>query len=135
MMALRIASEYHARLIALAAASPHVEICGLLFGSFDRVEGVEPAWNVAPDPAAHFEVDPKALIAAHRDARRGGPKLLGYYHSHPNGRPEPSPTDAESALPDGMVWVIVAGHALTAWRAVEAGALNDRFDPIPILQC
>jgi desampylase len=135
MMALRIASEYHARLIAQAAATPQVEICGLLFGSFDRVEGIAAVANVAPEPATRFELDPAALIAAHRNARDGGPKLLGTYHSHPNGRLEPSERDARAAQPDGSVWVIIAGDGLTAWRAVEGGAHHGRFDPIPILQC
>jgi desampylase len=135
MMALRIASEYHAQLIALGVASPVDEICGLLFGTFDRVDGFQAVRNISPDPAHRFELDPAALIAAHRNARDGGPKLLGTYHSHPNGRLEPSEHDARAAQPDGSVWVIIAGDGLTAWRAVEGGTHHGRFDPIPILQC
>jgi desampylase len=135
MMALRIASDYHAQLIALSSASPDDEICGLLFGTFDRVEGLLPVTNISPDPTFRFELDPAALIMAHRAVRQSGPAVLGCYHSHPNGRPEPSECDAENAAPDGSIWVIIAGQTLTAWRSVEKGALHGRFDPLPILQC
>jgi desampylase len=135
MMALRIASEYHAQLIALGVASPVDEICGLLFGTFDRVDGFQAVRNISPDPAHRFELDPAALIAAHRNARLGGPAVLGHYHSHPNGRAEPSESDADNAAPDGSIWVIIADKSLTAWRAIDGGARYGRFDPIPILQC
>lgn len=42
--------------------------------------------------------------------------MLGYWHSHPNGRIEPSDTDLEQAGGDGRVWAIVAGGAVTLWR-------------------
>jgi proteasome lid subunit RPN8/RPN11 len=92
------------------------ECCGLLLGQGARIERVVPAANVHPDPLRHFEIDPAALIAAHRDARGGGLQVLGYYHSHPNGRAEPSATDRAMASGDGRLWAIVAGGAVTLWR-------------------
>jgi desampylase len=123
------------QLIAVALASPTEEVCGLLFGGASGVERAEPTANVAADPARRFEVDPGALIAAHRQGRGEGAKLIGHYHSHPNGRAEPSVCDAKMAIADGSIWVIVAGGDVTAWRAVEDGALHGRFDPLPILRC
>ena len=79
-----------------------------------------------PNPANHFEIDPAALIAAHRAARAGGPQVLGYYHSHPNGRAEPSATDAVQASGDGRIWAIIAGGAVTWWRDAPHG-----FEPLP----
>ncbi len=122
------------KLIAADFASPTEEVCGLLFGGASRVERAEPTANVAADPARRFEVDPGALIAAHRQGRGGGAKLIGHYHSHPNGRAEPSACDADMSVADGSVWLIIAGGEVTAWRVVEDGALHGRFDPLPILR-
>lgn len=92
------------------------ECCGLLLGKGDRVALAQPAANVHPQPERHFEIDPKALITAHRAARAGGLELLGYYHSHPNGRAEPSASDRASASGDGRIWAIVAQGNVLCWR-------------------
>lgn len=80
-----------------------------------------PAANVHPDPLGHFEIDPQALVDAHRAARAGGPDLIGYYHSHPTGIAEPSATDRAQASGDGRVWAIVGGGDVTFWRDDEHG--------------
>jgi proteasome lid subunit RPN8/RPN11 len=104
-----------------AASDPGREVCGLLFGSSDRIETTEAVANIAEDPTRHFEIDPAALFRAIRAERAGGPKLLGYYHSHPAGRAEPSATDQEMSARDGKIWLIVAGGEVTAWRAGADG--------------
>ncbi|MBA2920299.1 peptidase [Sphingomonas sp. MAH-20] len=104
-----------------AAAEAPREACGLLLGSVDLIDGVMAAVNVADDPVRHFEIDPAALFAAIRAERTGGPKLAGYYHSHPGGRAAPSDTDEAMAARDGKLWLIVAGDAVTAWIAGEGG--------------
>nr|WP_235532789.1 M67 family metallopeptidase [Sphingomonas sp. Leaf412] len=109
------------------------EVCGLLLGRGDRVMEVRACANVAADPARRFEIDPAALIAAHRAARGGGPRVIGHYHSHPSGDATPSPRDAADAVPDGSVWIVVAGDALTAWRATADGALHGRFVAIDVM--
>ena len=96
------------------------------------VTGILPSANVAADPARFFEIDPAALLAAHRAARSGGPQVIGHYHSHPNGRAEPSPRDAADAAPDGSIWLIAASGRLTAWRAGPHGALHGRFDAVEL---
>jgi predicted GIY-YIG superfamily endonuclease/proteasome lid subunit RPN8/RPN11 len=97
------------------------EACGLLLGQGSRVERVKTARNVHPDPQTHFEIDPQALIDAHRAARQGGPDVIGYYHSHPTGLPEPSATDRAEASGDGRVWAITAAGGVTFWRDDEDG--------------
>lgn len=116
MKSIVISADLLARLTGEAAASPLREICGLLFGTTDRIEAAEAARNVAEDPATRFEIDPARLIAAHRAQRRGGPVLIGHYHSHPGGRAEPSPRDKAAAEP-GMLWLIVAAGTARPWRA------------------
>ena len=114
-----------ATLLAEAAASAPCEACGLLLGAAGHVETSLVTANVAPDPRAHFEIDPAALIAAHKAARGGGPQVVGYWHSHPNGRAGPSPTDGAAASGDGRVWIIVANGAITCWRDAPGG-----FEPL-----
>ena len=102
------------------AAHPH-EACGLLFGTDAAINAVRPAANVHSDPRGRFEIDPRALIDAHRAMRDGGPRLVGYYHSHPAGPAAPSATDRALAADDGMIWAIVGGGRATLWRAGGAG--------------
>lgn len=109
---------------AAAAAHPH-EACGLLLGQARHIQTAQPTTNIHPDPAHHFEIDPTALIAAHKAAREvaasGGPQVLGYYHSHPNGVARPSATDAAMASGDGRVWAIAAAGVVTLWRDGPSG--------------
>ncbi len=104
------------------AEASATEICGLLLGTAERVEAMTATRNVAQDPARHFEVDPAALFAALRATRRGGPAILGHYHSHPRGSPDPSMTDAAQAAADGRLWLIVGGGTARLWRAVAQGS-------------
>ena len=131
-MKAEISSAALHQIVAAAAASPDAEICGLLFGEVGRIDRAQPCVNVAADPSDTFEIDPAALLAAHRAMRTGGPRLAGCYHSHPRGRAEPSLRDAEAAAPDGWLWLIVAGAEVTAWRAVPDGSVHRRFDSVAL---
>jgi len=120
-MTIEVTSGTIATLREEAAKAASVECCGLLLGRGGRVIEARPAANVAPDPSRHFEIDPAALFAAHRAARDGGPQLLGYYHSHPEGHPVPSATDCEHASGDERVWAIIAGGEVAFWRDGPGG--------------
>lgn len=108
------------------------EGCGLLYGSANAITGWQAAENVAEDAERRFEIAPAALFAALRAERSGGARIMGYWHSHPSGAATPSMTDAAMAAADGKLWLIVGGEAVTAWRALEAGRVHGRFDPVPI---
>ena len=90
-----------------------------------------PAANVAAEPARAFELDPAVLIAAHRAARAGGDAILGHYHSHPGGDPQPSSCDAAAAAA-GELWLVVAGREARLWRAVAGGPLHGAFAAEPM---
>jgi proteasome lid subunit RPN8/RPN11 len=120
-MDFRISRAAHAQILAEATASPAREVCGLLLGDGEEIKTALPCPNVAADPACTFEIDPQTLIAAHKSARTGGPNILGCYHSHPNGRAEPSETDRAMAEDNGWVWAIVAGGDVTFWRVEGDG--------------
>ena len=113
------------RLLAEAARAAPEECCGILLGGDGLIEEARPAANVAADPRRRFEIDPQALVDAHRAARAGGPQVIGYYHSHPAGPAEPSATDRAEAAHDGSVWAIVGERGVTFWRDEEA-----RFVPL-----
>lgn len=115
-MMLTVTRGVIARLRAEAAAAAPDECCGLLLGQGTAIQEALPAGNLAADPARHFEIDPAALIAAHRAARSGGPQVIGYYHSHPTGDPRPSATDSAQANRDGAVWAIIGEHEILFWR-------------------
>lgn len=119
-MAIEVTSGAIATLLEEATRAHPLECCGLLLGQGGIAE-IRPAANVAADPARHFAIDPAALIAAHRAARAGGLPVLGYYHSHPAGPPEPSPTDRAEASGDGRVWAIVGAGQVRFWRDEPAG--------------
>lgn len=131
-MSVGISSTLLARLQREAGASRD-EVCGLLFGTGKDIRDARQCRNVAEHPATAFEVDPAALIAAHRAARAGGPAIIGCYHSHPRGTATPSPRDASAAAPDGAIWLIIAADGARAWRAVDAGSLHGRFAPVALV--
>lgn len=125
-MSVTVARSALAAMLDAAARAAPAEACGLLLGEGARVATAVPAANVAVDPLRHFEIDPAALIAAHRAARAGGPQVVGYYHSHPVGEPRPSATDRASASGDGRVWAIVCRGDVTFWRDGASG-----FEALP----
>ena len=120
-MALEVTSGAIATLLTEAEKAGPEECCGLLLGRGELIDRAHPCANVADDPARRFEIDPAALLAAHKAARAGGPQVLGYYHSHPNGHPLPSASDCEHASGDRRVWAIVASGEVTFWRDGKAG--------------
>jgi len=63
------------------------------------------------------------LFMAIRLERQGGPRLVGHYHSHPNGSTEPSPRDLAAAEP-GKLWLIMGGGQARLWYA-EPGAFRE----------
>ena len=130
-MLLTISSPLRDEMMQAAAASPDAEICGLLLGRIGApgamVEAILPCANVAADPRDSFEIDPAALIAAHRAGRGGGMRPIGHYHSHPRGPAVPSPRDAAAAEP-GSYWIIIGEGMLRCWHARAGGG----FDPVAL---
>jgi proteasome lid subunit RPN8/RPN11 len=120
-MEIVLTREAFDRVLGEAAGALPDEACGILLGQGTRIERAQPAHNVHPAPRTHFEIDPQALVDAHRAARSGGPQVLGYYHSHPSGPAEPSDTDRAMAAGDGSVWAIAVGGDVRCWRDDAAG--------------
>ena len=111
------------------------ECCGLLIGR-RRPPGSMPGCievtrsldspNKSPTPERAFEIDPQLWLDA-RSALGGGAAgeddVVGLYHSHPAGPPEPSPRDRAASWGDGLVWLIVGLETGTpATAAFVSGA-------------
>ncbi len=120
------------QLLAEARAAFPAECCGLLEGSRQgpdvHVTAVHGARNVAAEPQSGFLVDPEAHFRLLRGLRGTDRSVVGCYHSHPNGRPGPSPTDRTGPHEDGFVWVILA----TGGREGIAAFLAPDFTPLAI---
>jgi proteasome lid subunit RPN8/RPN11 len=94
---------------AAEAAFPH-ECCGLVLGTGRRtirVTRLLPAANLAPSGGTRFELDPRVRLAAERGTRGTAERVVGHYHSHPDGSALPSPTDLAEAWEPELIWLIV----------------------------
>jgi desampylase len=129
-MTLRLSSGQ--RQFLLDAAHSPDEVCGLMVGRDGVVDQLVPARNVAANPARSFEIDPATLLATHRTARGQGRQVIGHWHSHPNGRREPSRRDAARATDNGQIWLIIAGGDITAWRAQARNPGPATFVSVPL---
>lgn len=80
------------------------ESCGVLLGRVAggerRVTRAQRCGNAAPQPARRFAIDAVELLGAARLGRARGEEIVGFYHSHPDAPPEPSPAD----WLDGATW-------------------------------
>lgn len=96
---------------AAEAAYPQ-EACGLLAGRQHPNGTVEilrahPSANLgrAPD---RFEIDPRLWVDLARALGKGSTKVIGLYHSHPDGPAQPSAVDLEAAWGEELIWLIVS---------------------------
>lgn len=122
------------RLRASSVARYEEEACGLLIGaafhSDVRVTRVLPCENEAPigERQHRFQIDPRAVLNVQRSLRSGDERIVGFYHSHPNGPAEPSRLDLDfiRLWPD-TVWLIVSVDA-GGQTEVRAWWLDPRDD-------
>lgn len=99
------------------------EVCGVLGGHYgaeeSRVERAHRTPNVASSPRVTYEIDPEVLFETIEEIESGGREVVGFYHSHPDGPPRPSPTDEARATWEGYSYVIVepgADPRVGSWR-------------------
>ena len=108
-------SPQHADLLQQAARAAYPnECCGLLLGEGEHdvvVTAVVPAANVAENPKAAFAIDPQAQFNLLRAARGGQQRVVGHYHSHPDGPAQPSPRDLAMAHDPEAVWIVMGASA------------------------
>jgi proteasome lid subunit RPN8/RPN11 len=115
------------------------ECCGLLVGRAGPGEALHvtravPSPNLAADRRRGFEVDAALYVTLRRGLSGGPERLLGLYHSHPDGPAEPSPRDAAEAWQEGWIWLIVpvAGGRAATPSAHRLSAAGGPFRPVEI---
>ncbi len=113
-VAIRIPRDLVSALVQLAQLEPMRECCGLLAGQAGSIARIYRATNAASNPATSYEIAPQELFSLMREIRAAGLGLTGIYHSHPNGKNEPSPRDIELAYYPDTAYVIVSPRADTA---------------------
>jgi proteasome lid subunit RPN8/RPN11 len=121
---VRIDCRLLAELLAKAGQQPARECCGLLVGRDGVITHALPATNAAADPTVSYEIAPEELFRLMREMRATGLDLLGIYHSHPNGKNEPSPRDIERAYYPDAAYFIISPFA-AAVRPVRAFSIRD----------
>lgn len=120
----------------LEAAYPR-EGCGVLLGEVAgevrRVTEAVRAENRWEGRDDRYLVDPGTLRELQEREARGGPAVLGFYHSHPDAEPVPSPTDVEHAWPWYLYLVVrVDGGEAGPARAWRLAGTEDRFEERPL---
>ncbi|MGH9087417.1 MAG: Mov34/MPN/PAD-1 family protein [Acidimicrobiales bacterium] len=116
---LRLPSEVHGRILAHCYEGLPQEACGLLAGrpDGDLVSTCYPTGNAAAS-ARVYEVEPRDLLRADRDAEARGLSLVGVFHSHTHTDPYPSPTDVAQAPDPTWHYVLVSmRHELPVMRS------------------
>jgi proteasome lid subunit RPN8/RPN11 len=130
---LHLADELAAAVLQAAARAYPNEACGLIEG-IDTKGGwralfIHEAANVADDPARRFLIDPQVQFALMRKLRGSEKRIIGCFHSHPNGRAEPSATDRANAYESDFVYVIAAGahgvFELKAWLFSDGAGFSE----------
>jgi proteasome lid subunit RPN8/RPN11 len=115
---------------------PERECCGLLAGHNGVITRVIPGTNAAIDPATSYEIAIPELFQLMREIRAAGLELLGIYHSHPNGKNEPSPRDiAWAYYPDVAYFIISplpgAPHPVRAFSIRDGSASELEIQIVP----
>jgi proteasome lid subunit RPN8/RPN11 len=110
---LHLADAMAAAVLGAAARAHPAECCGLIEGMEVadgwRVTAIHETANLAEEPARHFLIDPQAQFDLMRGLRGSGRAIIGCFHSHPGGLPQPSPTDRASAFEADFLWLIAGG--------------------------
>ncbi|MDQ2051105.1 desampylase [Natronolimnohabitans sp. A-GB9] len=107
------------------------EICGVFGGTYDaegrsRVRSQYPAENVAERLRTRYRIDPEEQLAIFERLEDRGEEIVGFYHSHPQGPPRPSETDAARATWPDRSYLIVSLEPLEIgswrWRVDDDGS-------------
>jgi [CysO sulfur-carrier protein]-S-L-cysteine hydrolase len=120
---IRIRRSIFVEALSRARETPRQECCGLLAGRDDIITHIFPAVNAVASATA-YEIAPHELFRLMRDIRAAGRQLMGIYHSHPNGKNEPSHRDIERAYYPELAYFILSPQAGAA-RPVRVFSISE----------
>ena len=118
MMRVALPDALRAQILSEARQAHPLECCGLVEGVREvegfRIAALYPSRNLADGPD-RFEIDPRDQFAAYKAARARSRAIIGCYHSHPNGRAEPSAADLAGAGEEKFLWLIASNQDVNAF--------------------
>jgi proteasome lid subunit RPN8/RPN11 len=127
-------SARHADALRQAAISAYPnECCGLVVGEGAArltISEVVPVPNISDTPRRAFAVDPQKQFEILRAVRGTSQRVIGHYHSHPNGAAVPSQHDLAMAHDPEAIWIVVGAVGIRAFQHPEGRA---DFIEIPIV--
>ena len=135
---LYLSDELAASVLVAAARAHPAECCGLIEG-VDTAEGwralaVHEAANLADDPQRRFLIDPQAQFDLMRRLRGTERRVLGCFHSHPGGAPDPSVSDRAGAYEAGFLYLIAGGDPESGFtlKAYVFDAMHKAFEKVAL---
>lgn len=111
MPTIHLSSELFEEVVSRAAQTHPYECCGILIGrrvgDEHYVVRIVHAENIAAgDRRKVYQIDWGALFDAVRATRHSRERIIGFYHSHPDGSVRPSRRDAEEAWVDHSYLIV-----------------------------
>ena len=108
---LYLKKEDYEKILAHCKEGLPNEACGLIGGTIEgdkrSIQKVYLLTNI-DQSNEHFSMDPKEQLAAVKDMRANGLKLLGNFHSHPESPSRPSEEDKRLAYDSTAVYMIMS---------------------------
>ena len=119
------------KIIAHTQTAYPLEACGLLGGANGIVTSQYPIHNRLQSETA-YEMEPAEMLDAFLTMEAHGEELIAIYHSHPQGPPQPSPTDIAQAHYPDAVQIIVSLQERKRPLLRAFNIKNGRVSPITI---
>ena len=108
---LYLQKEDYEKILAHCKEGLPNEACGLIGGTIEgdkrSIQKVYLLTNI-DQSNEHFSMDPKEQLAAVKDMRANGLKLLGNFHSHPESPSRPSEEDKRLAYDSKVNYLILS---------------------------
>ena len=110
---LHLPDDLAARVLLAASRAYPNECCGLIEGIAVadgwRALEIHEAANIAENPKRRFLIDPQVQFDLMRALRQSERRIIGCFHSHPDGEPAPSAADRAEAYESDFLYLIAAG--------------------------
>lgn len=134
MSGLPLGRELIATLETWAAQAYPEEACALIVGRGEPATALRlvACANVAQDRRRRFEVDPDARIRLEVALRGTDERLVGIWHSHPDGPARPSATDAAMVYEPDLFWVVTGLKAGEPTQTLAYRPNGTGFDDLVI---
>ncbi len=108
---LYLKKEDYEKILAHCKEGLPNEACGLIGGTIEGdIKSIQKVYLLTniDQSNEHFSMDPKEQLAAVKDMRANGLKLLGNFHSHPESPSRPSEEDKRLAYDSKVNYLILS---------------------------